>query len=81
MVIVNKEISRWNTVHILWSLTALCLNWDVTGGAAPVAQGQPPALLAGMPVGPGVSPQPGFFSRGVWLPVVVTFSSGQAKST
>jgi hypothetical protein len=53
----------------------------VTGGAAPVAQGQPPALLAGMPVGPGVSPQPGFFSRGVWLPVVVTFSSGQAKST
>lgn len=51
------------------------------GGAVPVAQGQPPALLAGMPVGPGVSPQPGFFSRGVWLPVVVTFSSGQAKST
>jgi hypothetical protein len=56
-------------------------NWNVTGGAAPVAQGQPPALLAGLPVGPGVSPQPGFFSRGVWLPVVVTFSSGQAKST
>lgn len=45
------------------------------------AQGQPPALLAGMPVGPGVSPQPGFFSRGVWLPVVITFPSGQAKST
>ncbi|XP_066996963.1 protein MON2 homolog isoform X2 [Anabrus simplex] len=51
------------------------------GAAVPVAQGQPPALLAGMPVGPGVSPQPGFFSRGVWLPVVATFSSGQAKST
>ncbi|KAK7789330.1 hypothetical protein R5R35_012807 [Gryllus longicercus] len=50
-------------------------------GAVPGTQGQPPALLAGMPVGPGVSPQPGFFSRGVWLPVVATFSSGQAKST
>ncbi|XP_075218459.1 mon2 homolog, regulator of endosome-to-Golgi trafficking isoform X2 [Lycorma delicatula] len=51
------------------------------GGSSATAQGQPPALLAGMPVGPGVSPQPGFFSRGVWLPVVITFSSGQAKST
>lgn len=45
------------------------------------AQGQPPALLGGMPVGPGISPQPGFFSRGVWLPVVATFSCGQSKST
>ena len=54
---------------------------DITVGGAPIAQGQPPALLAGMPVGPGISPQPGFFSRGVWLPFVVTFSSGQAKST
>ncbi|XP_063218937.1 protein MON2 homolog [Bacillus rossius redtenbacheri] len=49
--------------------------------SVPVSQGQPPALLAGMPVGPGVSPQPGFFSRGVWLPVVATFTSGQAKAT
>jgi hypothetical protein len=54
---------------------------DITVGGTAIAQGQPPALLAGMPVGPGISPQPGFFSRGVWLPFVVTFSSGQAKST
>jgi hypothetical protein len=66
---------------MLCSSSDLCLNYDITGGAAPVAQGQPPALLAGMPVGPGISPQPGFFSRGVWLPVVITFSSGQTKST
>lgn len=38
-------------------------------------------LFTGMPIGPGVSPQPGFYSRGIWLPVVVTFTSGQAKST
>lgn len=56
-------------------------NFLIIGGSSATAQGQPPALLAGMPVGPGVSPQPGFFSRGVWLPVVITFSSGQAKST
>lgn len=49
--------------------------------AGGVVQGQPPALVAGLPVGPGVSPQPGFFSRGVWLPVVATFPIGQAKST
>lgn len=50
------------------------------GGQVPTAQGQPPSLLAGMPVGPGVSPQPGFFSRGVWFPIVITYSSGQTKS-
>ncbi|XP_044741500.1 protein MON2 homolog isoform X2 [Chrysoperla carnea] len=36
---------------------------------------------SGHVVGPGVSPQRGFFSRGIWLPVVVTFAQGQAKST
>ncbi|XP_046682789.1 protein MON2 homolog isoform X2 [Homalodisca vitripennis] len=54
---------------------------SISGSNSTNAQGQPPALLAGMPVGPGVSPQPGFFSRGVWLPVIITFPSGQAKST
>ncbi|XP_020288600.1 protein MON2 homolog isoform X3 [Pseudomyrmex gracilis] len=38
-------------------------------------------LFTGMPIGPGVSPQPGFYSRGIWLPVVATFTSGQAKPT
>ncbi|XP_046407133.1 protein MON2 homolog isoform X3 [Ischnura elegans] len=52
-----------------------------SSGSSSVAQGQPPALLAGMPVGPGVSPQPGFFSRGVWLPLVATLPCGQAKAT
>ncbi|KAB0801130.1 hypothetical protein PPYR_05484 [Photinus pyralis] len=48
----------------------------------PVTQGQPPVFLSGgIPSGPGVSPQPGFFSRGVWLPVVITFPTGTAKST
>ncbi|XP_043280380.1 protein MON2 homolog isoform X2 [Venturia canescens] len=52
-----------------------------SGSGVSPAQSGAPALLAGMPVGPGVSPQPGFYSRGVWLPVVQTFSSGQAKPT
>lgn len=45
----------------------------------PQSTGSP--LFTGMPIGPGVSPQPGFYSRGIWLPVVATFTSGQAKST
>lgn len=53
----------------------------ITGSSTPAVQSTAPALLAGMPIGPGVSPQPGFYSRGIWLPVVVTFPSGQAKST
>ncbi|KAI5732118.1 hypothetical protein M8J77_021836 [Diaphorina citri] len=52
---------------------------SVAGGQA--AQGQPPAMLVGLPVGPGVSPQPGFFYRGVWLPIVITCPPGQVKST
>ncbi|XP_052894709.1 protein MON2 homolog isoform X2 [Anopheles moucheti] len=43
--------------------------------------GQQSQLMGGMPVGPGISPQPGFIFRGVFLPLVVTFPSGQSKST
>jgi hypothetical protein len=46
-----------------------------------ITQGQPPVFLGGLPAGPGVSPQPGFLLRGVWLPIVVTFPTGQTKST
>lgn len=35
--------------------------------------------LMAPPSGPG-TPQPGFFLRGIWLPLVVTFTPGQAKS-
>ena len=53
---------------------------STSSGQVAVTQGQPPSLLGGMPVGPGVSPQPGFFLRGVWLPVVVTYANGHTKS-
>lgn len=53
---------------------------QIASSAAPV-QGQPPAFLAGLPAGPGISAQPGFFLRGVWLPLVTTFTPGQARST
>ncbi|XP_055595542.1 protein MON2 homolog [Uranotaenia lowii] len=43
--------------------------------------GQPAALIGGLPVGPGISPQPGFVFRGMFLPLVVTFPSGQSKAT
>lgn len=48
---------------------------------ASATQLQAPALIAGLPVGPGVSPQPGFLFRGAWFPLVVTFPIGQSKST
>lgn len=44
-------------------------------------QGQSPTVLAGMPVGPGVTAASGFLGRnGVWLPVVIQLPTGQAKS-
>ncbi|XP_043493036.1 protein MON2 homolog isoform X1 [Polistes fuscatus] len=54
-----------------------------TGTAAntPIPQGTGSPIFTGMPVGPGISPQPGFYSRGIWLPVVASFTSGHTKST
>ncbi|CAG9759422.1 unnamed protein product [Ceutorhynchus assimilis] len=51
------------------------------GASLPVTQAQPPAFLGGLPAGPGISPQPGFLLRGVWLPLAATFATGQAKAT
>lgn len=43
-----------------------------------MAQGHQ-AYLGGVPAGMGVNPQQAFLSRNVWLPIVVTFPSGQTK--
>ncbi|XP_063995099.1 protein MON2 homolog [Diachasmimorpha longicaudata] len=68
-------------VHSLF-VNPVQMNPQVNPAGASAAQ-QPSivsaTLLAGMPIGPGVSPQPGFYSRGIWLPIVVTYPSGQAK--
>lgn len=46
----------------------------------PITQGGPPVFLGNLPAGAGVTPQPGFMLRGIWLPIVSTFPTGQAKS-
>ncbi|KAF8790147.1 Protein MON2 like protein [Argiope bruennichi] len=57
-------VSNTNNPVLSSSLSSGC-------GAPPTAavQGQPPALLAGMPVGPGITPQAGFLYRGIWLSI------------
>jgi hypothetical protein len=32
-------------------------------------------------MGPGISPQAGFYYRGVWIPICTVFTSGQPKAT
>lgn len=56
------------------------MGMSASGGSGAM-QSQPPAIIGGLAVGPGVSPQPGFLFRGVWLPLVSTFPIGQSKST
>lgn len=51
-----------------------------SGSKLPDTQGTPPAIVAGMPVGGGVSPQPAFIYRGVWIPLVMTIPAGQTRS-
>lgn len=52
---------------------------QMIGGSANL-QSSSPALIGGLAVGSGISPQSGFYFRGVWLPLVVTFPTGQSKS-
>ncbi|KAH9512973.1 Endocytosis and vacuole integrity protein [Bulinus truncatus] len=49
-------------------------------GKLPDTQGTPPALVGGMPVGGGVSPQPAFIYRGVWIPLISNIPHSQMKS-
>ncbi|XP_063438367.1 protein MON2 homolog isoform X1 [Mytilus trossulus] len=51
-----------------------------SGNKAPDIQGTPPALVGGMPVGGGVTPQAAFMYRGVWIPLAITVPQGQTKS-
>lgn len=60
---------------------SLFVSPQLMGSPVQAAQTQPPALISGLPIGAGVSPQPGFLFRGVWLPLVATFPIGQTKST
>ncbi|KAG1680890.1 Protein MON2 [Nymphon striatum] len=59
-------------------------NSGLTGSSSnnspsPSIQGQPPTLLAGMPVGPGVTPQPAFMYRSVWYPIVTGKTQSNCK--
>ncbi|XP_013409235.1 protein MON2 homolog [Lingula anatina] len=49
------------------------------GAKAPDTQGQPPSLVAGMPVGSGVTPQAAFVYRGVWIPIVMNVPQNTPK--
>lgn len=71
--IVNALGSYVQSVFIISSSNNpnLSSNLSSSYGAPPSAavQGQPPALLAGLPVGPGITPQAGFLYRGIWLSI------------
>lgn len=38
-------------------------------------------MLNNVSIGPGITPQAGFYYRGVWIPICVAFTSGQPKAT
>ena len=50
-----------------------------TGTKQPDTTGQPPSLVGGMPVGSGVTPQPAFYYRNIWTPLVVNISAPQGS--
>ena len=74
------QITTLNTFSVLCSLHKLIVMSFSIGVSQVQVQGSPPTLLGGLPVGPGITPQPGFLYHGVWVPLTVTFSAGSAKS-
>lgn len=44
-----------------------------------MVQSQTPGYIGGIPTTPGISPQPGFLLKGVWLPIVTIFPTGHAR--
>ncbi|XP_017782824.1 PREDICTED: protein MON2 homolog isoform X2 [Nicrophorus vespilloides] len=53
---------------------------QLQAGTLPMAPGQAPQYLAGVQPVQGLSSQAGFLSRGIMLPIVVNFQTGQSKS-
>ncbi|KAL5014652.1 hypothetical protein ScPMuIL_008922 [Solemya velum] len=45
----------------------------------PDTQGTPPALVGGLPVGGGITPQPAFVYRGVWIPLTLAVTQGHSR--
>lgn len=41
------------------------------GNKTPDTQGAPPSMVAGMPVGSGVTPQPAFVYKNLWIPLIM----------
>lgn len=62
-------------------ITNVCSCTAIPGPRSTDIQGSPPAIVAGMPVGSGVSPQPAFMYRGVWIPLVLVIPQGQTRPT
>jgi len=45
------------------------------GAKSSDVQGQSPSMVGGMPVGSGVTPQPAFFYRNIWIPILINVSA------
>lgn len=45
----------------------------------PDTQGAPPSMLAGMPVGSGVTPQPAFVYKSLWIPLIMNVPQSPIK--
>lgn len=71
--------SKFVFAFSMLALSRKLISFVVPFPTANASQSQSPTMMGGLPV--GVSPQPGFLFRGVFLPLVVTFPIGQSKST
>ena len=67
-----------------WLTYILFMRFNIlfpSGNKPPDTQGTPPALVGGMPVGGGVTPQAAFCYRNVWIPLIIPLSQTSQKTT
>lgn len=71
-------IFRWNFFEIKNETHFFIIEFKILVVSTPT---QTLPMMSTLPMVPGASQQAGFLFRSLWLPLIVTFPTGQSKST
>lgn len=67
-------------IQTLFMPAALHSQTSRDNNRTPDTQGAPPSLVAGMPVGGGVTPQPAFVYKNLWIPLIMNVPQTPVRS-
>lgn len=78
---ISDNICVYSVIDVVRIVFNVNIDFAFAGNKTPDVQGAPPSMVGGMPVGGGITPQPAFTYRGVWIPFILTIpKQSQTKS-